>query len=155
MQYTLSILVENQAGVLSKISGLFSRRSFNIDSLAVGVTADPSVSRITVVEQLEKQLNKLIPVIKVKRLTEGEFISRELSLIKVHCSTAKRFELIKIADVMGAKIVDIGSSTVTFEYCETADKIQTLIDLLKPYGIREIVRTGTVAIDKGKAQVTT
>ncbi|MGN0488022.1 MAG: acetolactate synthase small subunit [Ruminococcus sp.] len=163
MQYTLSILVENQAGVLSKISGLFSRRSFNIDSLAVGVTADPTVSRITVVangdeyvvEQLEKQLNKVIPVIKVKRLTEGEFISRELSLIKVHCSAAKRFELIKIAELMDAKIVDVASSTVTFEYCETAEKIQTLIDLLKPYGIREIVRTGTVAIDKGKAQVST
>lgn len=163
MQYTLSILVENQAGVLSKISGLFSRRSFNIDSLAVGVTADPTVSRITVVangdeyvvEQLEKQLNKVIPVIKVKRLTEGEFISRELSLIKVHCSAAKRFELIKIAELMDAKIVDVASTTVTFEYCETAEKIQTLIDLLKPYGIREIVRTGTVAIDKGKAQVST
>ncbi len=163
MQYTLSILVENQAGVLSKISGLFSRRSFNIDSLAVGVTADPTVSRITVVangdeyvvEQLEKQLNKVIPVIKVKRLNEGEFISRELSLIKVHSSAAKRFELIKIAELMDAKIVDVASTTVTFEYCETAEKIQTLIDLLKPYGIREIVRTGTVAIDKGKAQVTT
>ncbi len=163
MQYTLSILVENQAGVLSKISGLFSRRSFNIDSLAVGVTADPTVSRITVVangdeyvvEQLEKQLNKVIPVIKVKRLNEGKFISRELSLIKVHSSAAKRFELIKIAELMDAKIVDVASTTVTFEYCETAEKIQTLIDLLKPYGIREIVRTGTVAIDKGKAQVTT
>ena len=98
MQYTLSILVENQAGVLSKISGLFSRRGFNIDSLAVGVTQDPSVSRITIVangdeyivEQLEKQLNKLIPVIKVKRLNEGEFISRELVLIKVHCAASKR-----------------------------------------------------------------
>ena len=103
MQYTLSILVENQAGVLSKISGLFSRRGFNIDSLAVGVTNDPSVSRITivangdeyVVEQLEKQLNKVIPVIKVKRLNEGEFISRELILIKVHCAASKRAEIIK------------------------------------------------------------
>ena len=103
MQYTLSILVENQAGVLSKISGLFSRRGFNIDSLAVGVTQDPSVSRITIVangdeyivEQLEKQLNKLIPVIKVKRLNEGEFISRELVLIKVHCAASKRAEIVK------------------------------------------------------------
>lgn len=103
MQYTLSILVENQAGVLSKISGLFSRRGFNIDSLAVGVTQDPSVSRITIVangdeyivEQLEKQLNKLIPVIKVKRLNEGEFISRELVLIKVHCAASKEPKLSK------------------------------------------------------------
>ena len=97
MKHTLSILVENQAGVLSKISGLFSRRGFNIDSLAVGVTNDPKVSRITIVadgdeyviEQLEKQLNKVIPVIKVKTFEEGTYISRELSLIKVHCSTAK------------------------------------------------------------------
>lgn len=103
MQYTLSILVENQAGVLSKISGLFSRRGFNIDSLAVGVTQEPSVSRITIVangdeyivEQLEKQLNKLIPVIKVKRLNEGEFISRELVLIKVHCAPQKEPKLSK------------------------------------------------------------
>lgn len=161
MQYTLSILVENQAGVLSKISGLFSRRSFNIDSLAVGVTSDPKVSRMTivangdeyVVEQLEKQLNKLIPVIKVKRLAPGEFISRELCLIKVHCPAAKRFEVLKIAELMEAKVVDVASSTITLEYCETAEKIQNLTDLLKPYGIREIVRTGTVAIDKGKAEV--
>ncbi|MCI7085009.1 MAG: acetolactate synthase small subunit [bacterium] len=157
MQYTLSILVENQAGALSKISGLFSRRSFNIDSLAVGVTNDPAISRITivangdeyVVEQLEKQLNKLIPVIKVKRFEPGEYISRELSLIKVHSSSAKRFEVIKIAELMGAKIVDVAQSTITVEFCETAEKTNTLIDLLKPYGIREIVRTGTIAIDKG------
>ena len=157
MQYTLSILVENQAGALSKISGLFSRRSFNIDSLAVGVTNDPAISRITivangdeyVVEQLEKQLNKLIPVIKVKRFEQGEYISRELSLIKVHSSSAKRFEVIKIAELMGAKIVDVAKSTITVEFCETAEKTNTLIDLLKPYGIREIVRTGTIAIDKG------
>ena len=109
MQYTLSILVENQAGVLSKISGLFSRRGFNIDSLAVGVTNDPRVSRITIVangdeyviEQLEKQLNKVIPVIKVKRLNDGDFISRELILIKVHCAASKRAEIILRAGKQG------------------------------------------------------
>lgn len=161
MQYTLSILVENQAGVLSKISGLFSRRGFNIDSLAVGVTNDPTVSRITivangdeyVVEQLEKQLNKVIPVIKVKRLAEGEFISRELILIKVHCAAAKRAEIIKTAEIMQAKIVDVSTSCVTVEYSETASRVNTLIDLLRPYGIREIVRTGTIAIDRGTAAV--
>ena len=161
MQYTLSILVKNQAGVLSKISGLFSRRGFNIDSLAVGVTNTPGVSRITivangdeyVVEQLEKQLNKLIPVIKVKRLNDGEFISRELILIKVHCAAAKRAEIIKTAEIMQAKIVDVAPSCVTIEYCECANRVNTLIDLLKPYGIREIVRTGTVAIDRGTASV--
>lgn len=157
MQYTLYILVENQAGVLSKISGLFSRRGYNIDSLAVGVTNDPKVSRITVVangdeyvvEQIEKQLNKLIPVIKVKRLVEGEFVSRELCLIKVHSPAAKRFEVIKIAELMQAKVVDVANTTITLEYCETVEKISTLIELLKPYGIREIVRTGTIAIEKG------
>lgn len=161
MQYTLSILVENQAGVLSKISGLFSRRGFNIDSLAVGVTNDANVSRITivangdeyVVEQLEKQLNKLIPVIKVKRLNEGDFISREVILIKVHCPAAKRIEIINTAEIMNAKIVDVAQSCVTVEYCECSSRINTLVDLLKPYGIREIVRTGTVAIDRGTASV--
>ena len=158
MQYTLSILVENQAGVLSKISGLFSRRGFNIDSLAVGVTQDPSVSRITIVANgdeymLEKQLNKLIPVIKVKRLNEGEFISRELVLIKVHCAASKRAEIVKTVEIMQAKIVDVSPSSVTVEYCECASRINTLVDLLKPYGIREIVRTGTVAIDRGTASV--
>ena len=161
MQYTLSILVENHAGVLSKISGLFSRRGFNIDSLAVGVTNDPRVSRITivangdeyVVEQLEKQLNKVIPVIKVKRLTQGEFISRELILIKVHCAPSKRSEIIKTVEIMQAKIVDVAQNCVTVEYCEQASRVETLIDLLRPYGIREIVRTGTVAIDKGNTAV--
>ena len=162
MQYTLSILVEDQAGALSKISGLFSRRSFNIDSLAVGSTNEPGISRITivangdeyVVEQLEKQLNKLIPVIKVKRFVMGEYISRELILIKVHASSAKRFEIIKIAELMGAKIVDVAQNTLTIEYCDTTEQIKTLLDLLKPYGIREIARTGTVAIDKGSATAT-
>ena len=159
MKYTLSILVEKQAGVLSKITGMFSRRGINIDSLAVGVTNDPRVSRITVVtscdehmvEQIEKQLNKVIPVIKVKRLIDGEFISRELSLIKVHCPAAKRFEIIKIAELNHANVVDVSNTTITLEYCETAEKTETLINLLKPYGIREMVQTGTVAIDKGKA----
>lgn len=161
MQYTLSILVENQAGVLSKISGLFSRRGFNIDSLAVGVTTDPNVSRITivangdeyVVEQLEKQLNKLIPVIKVKRLAEGDFISRELILIKVHCPATKRGEILTTVELMQGKIVDFSTTSVTVEYCECSSRVDTLVELLKPYGIREIVRTGTVALDKGSTAV--
>ena len=161
MQYTLSILVENQAGVLSKISGLFSRRGFNIDSLAVGVTTDPNVSRITivangdeyVVEQLEKQLNKLIPVIKVKRLAEGDFIRREIILIKVHCPAAKRGEILTTVELMQGKIVDFSTTSVTVEYCECSSRVDTLVELLKPYGIREIVRTGTVAIDRGTASV--
>ena len=161
MKHTISILVENHAGVLSRISGLFSRRGFNIDSLAVGVTDDPAVSRVTIVadgndytvEQLEKQLNKLIPVIKVKRLAEGDFISRELILIKVHCPAAKRGEILTTVELMQGKIVDFSTTSVTVEYCECSSRVDTLVELLKPYGIREIVRTGTVALDKGATAV--
>ena len=161
MKHTISILVENHAGVLARVAGLFARRGFNIDSLAVGVTEDEKISRITIIadgtaytlEQIEKQLNKLIPVIKVKRLNEGEFISRELVLIKVHCAASKRAEIVKTVEIMQAKIVDVSPSSVTVEYCECASRINTLVDLLKPYGIREIVRTGTVAIDRGTASV--
>lgn len=157
MKYTLSVLVENQAGVLSKVSGLFSRRGFNIDSLAVGITEDSSISRMTivvdgdeyVVEQLEKQLNKVIPVIKVRTYAQGEFISRELSLIKVNCPAKQRLDIMKIAKLMGAKIVDVAVNTLTLQFADTHEQFETLLDLLKPYGIREIVRTGTVAIEKG------
>ena len=159
MKYTLSVLVENHPGVLSKVSGLFSRRAFNIDSLAVGVTEDPSISRMTIVadgdeyiiEQLEKQLNKVIPVIKVRTYTEGDYISRELSLIKVNSPTNKRLDIMKIAELMDAKIVDVSVNTMTLQFADTLERFETLCDLLKPYGIREIVRTGTVAIEKDSA----
>ena len=157
MKYTLSVLVENQAGVLSKVSGLFSRRGFNIDSLSVGITEDSSISLMTivvdgdeyVVEQLEKQLNKVIPVIKVRTYAQGEFISRGRSLIKVNCPAKQRLDIMKIAELMGAKIVDVAVNTLTLQFADTHEQFETLLDLLKPYGIREIVRTGTVAIEKG------
>ncbi len=156
MKYTLSVLVENHPGVLSKVSGLFSRRAFNIDSLAVGITEDPNISRMTIVadgdeyviEQLEKQLNKVIPVIKVRTYTEGDYISRELSLIKVNSPTNKRLDIMKIAELMDAKIVDVSVNTMTLQFADTVERFETLCDLLRPYGIREIVRTGTVAIEK-------
>ena len=159
MKYTLSVLVENHPGVLSKVSGLFSRRAFNIDSLAVGITEDPNISRITivadgdeyVVEQLEKQLNKIIPVIKVRTRSPGTFISRELSLIKVSCPAKQRLDIMKIAELMDAKIVDVSINTMTLQFADTLERFETLTDLLKPYGIREIVRTGTVAIEKDSA----
>jgi acetolactate synthase-1/3 small subunit len=159
MKYTLSVLVENHPGVLSKVSGLFSRRAFNIDSLAVGITEDQNISRITivadgdeyVVEQLEKQLNKIIPVIKVRTLSPGTFISRELSLIKVSCPAKQRLDIMKIAELMDAKIVDVSINTMTLQFADTLERFETLTDLLKPYGIREIVRTGTVAIEKDSA----
>ena len=159
MKYTISVLVENHPGVLSKVSGLFSRRGFNIDSLAVGVTEDSTISRMTIVvngdeyivEQVEKQLNKVIPVIKVKTLNPEELISRELSLIKVGCTSKQRPDL--IAELMQANIVDVTPNSMTFQFADTGERTETLISLIKPYGIREIVRTGTVAIEKGAATV--
>ena len=160
MKYTLSVLVENQPGVLSRVSGLFSRRGFNIDSLAVGITEDPLISRMTIVvngdeyilEQVEKQLNKVIPVIKVKALnTTGDFISSELSLIKVSSTAEQRSEIMNIAELMNARIVDVSLTSLTLQIADTLEKTETLIALLKPYGIKEIVRTGTVAIEKGAA----
>ncbi|MEE0858159.1 MAG: acetolactate synthase small subunit [Acutalibacteraceae bacterium] len=157
MKHTIYILVENHAGVLSKITGLFSRRAFNIESLAVGVTTDINISRITIVadgdehvaEQIKKQLNKLIPVLEVKILKENSYISRELALIKVKCNTGNRIEIMKIAELMSAKVIDVSVNTITLEMADIVDNINTLTNLLKPYGIKEIVRTGTVAIEKG------
>ena len=155
MKYTISVLVENHPGVLSKVSGLFSRRGFNIDSLAVGVTEDSTISRMTIVvngdeyivEQVEKQLKK------VKTLNPEELISRELSLIKVGCTSKQRPDLMKIAELMQANIVDVTPNSMTFQFADTGERTETLISLIKPYGIREIVRTGTVAIEKGAATV--
>ena len=157
MTHTLSILVENHAGVLSRISGLFSRRGFNIDSLAVGETDDPKVSRVTIVadgdehtvEQLEKQLNKLIDTIKVKALEPQELLSRELQLIKINATSQQRSEILTICEIMGAKIADISATTLTLEISDTTQHLERFQELIKPYGIKEIVRTGVIAIQKG------
>ncbi len=157
MKHTISVLVENHAGVLSRISGLFSRRGFNIDSLAVGVTDDPTVSRITIVvngneyivEQVKKQLNKLIDVLKVKIIEPEALISRELMLIKVTANADTRGEIIDIVKVIGARIVDISRSSLTVEITDSADQLALLQDLLGPYGILEVARTGTIALEKG------
>lgn len=157
MKYTMSVLVENHPGTLSKVSGLFSRRGFNIDSLAVGITEDPTVSRMTivvdgdeyVVEQVEKQLNKVIPVIKVKTLRPGEYIPRTLSLLKVSVGAGQRADIMRIAELMGARIVDATRTTLTLEFTDTTERTETLEALLRPYGIKEMVRTGVIAIEKG------
>jgi len=162
MKHTISVLVENHPGVLSRISGLFSRRGFNIDSLAVGVTDDPAISRITIiaegneytVEQIEKQLNKLIDVIKVRTLDPDELISRELLLIKVSVSAEKRSEIMTIAEIMGGKIIDLTLSTITLEFSNTTHHLQRVEEILKPYGILEIVRTGSIAIQTGPETIT-
>lgn len=157
MKHTISVLVENNSGVLSRISGLFSRRGFNIESLAVGPTQDPAISRITIiadgnehtVEQIEKQLNKLIEVIKVKTLTKDECIARELMMVKVSCTAEKRSEIMTIADITDAKVVDITLNTMTLEICDTYADLQRFEEIIAPYQIIEMVRTGTIAIQKG------
>ncbi len=162
MKNTISVLVENQPGILSKVAGLFSRRGFNIDSLAVGVTDDSSISRITivvdgddyVVEQVEKQLNKLIQVIKVKTLEPGQYISRELSLIKVTCHASNRGDVMRVAELMGARIIDVTTTCLTLEFADTAERTDTLLDLLRPFGFKEIVRAGAIAIEKGEKTTT-
>ena len=160
MKYTLSVLVENQPGVLSKVAGLFSRRGFNIDSLAVGVTEDPAISRMTIVvdgdehivEQVEKQLNNVIPVIKVKNLsTSGDFLSCELNLIKVSANAQQRTELLQLANLFDARVVDVSPTTMTLRFAGNPAKGDNLMTLLHPYGVKEVVRTGTIAIEKGSA----
>ena len=161
MKQTISVLVENRAGVLNRITGLFSRRAFNIESLAVGVTDDPTVSRITiivdsgnsVVEQVEKQLNKLIDVIKVKTLHRDSAVTRELVLIKDSCTPKQRPEIISIADIAKGKISDISTNSMTIELSDTKQNLDTYEELLRPYGIKEVVRTGTIAMQKGEAAV--
>ena len=161
MKHTISVLVENHAGVLSRITGLFSRRGFNIDSLAVGVTEDKTVSRMTIVvegdaytvEQLEKQLNKVVDVIKVRTIPQQDLISRELMLIKCTATGRTRSEILDIAKIMDANIVDLTKTTMTLEICDLPDRLDLLEELLKSYNIQEVIRTGTMALQKGGSAV--
>ena len=161
MKHTISVLVENHAGVLARVAGLFARRGFNIDSLAVGVTDDENVSRITIVadgsaytlEQIEKQLNKLIDVIKVKTLHSDTAVTRELVLIKVSCTPKQRAELITIAEIAKGKISDISPNSMTIELSDSKQNLDNFEELLRPYGIKEVVRTGTIAMQKGESTV--
>ena len=161
MKQTISVLVENQAGVLNRITGLFSRRAFNIDSLAVGVTDDPTVSRITiivdsgnsVVEQVEKQLNKLIEVIKVRTIPEDKMIGRALVLLKVNATNKTRQDIMTICDIMGAKVDDISPNSLTLELSDTPDRIDTFEAMLRPFSILEVVRTGVIALQKGGGKI--
>jgi acetolactate synthase-1/3 small subunit len=161
VKHTIAVLVENKAGVLSRITGLFARRGFNIDSLAVGPTDDPKISRVTIVvdgddytaEQVTKQLNKLIDVLKVRKLQNADIIRRELLLIKVKLSESQRSEIIDIAKIMDCEIVDISHTTLTLEHSDWPEKIDLLIDLLSKYRILEITRTGTIALQRGADSV--
>ena len=161
MKQTISVLVENQAGVLNRITGLFSRRAFNIDSLAVGVTDDPTISRITiivdsgnsVVEQVEKQLNKLVEVIKVRTIPEDKMIGRELVLLKVNATNKTRQDIMTSCDIMGAKVDDISPNSLTLELSDTPDRIDTFEAMLRPFSILEVVRTGVIALQKGGGKI--
>lgn len=157
MKTTLSVLVENQPGVLFRIAGLFSRRGFNIDSLAVGTTENPDISRMTivvdgdenVVEQVKKQLNKLIDVIKVSKIVPEDSVTRELVLIKVDADSRMRSEIIQIAEIFRASIVDVGQKSLTIELTGDKDKVSAFEELLRPFGIKELVRTGVIAVNRG------
>jgi len=157
MRHTISALVLNQPGVLARIAGLFSGRGFNIESLCVGETLDPSVSRMTIVtrgndqiiEQITKQLNKLVDIIKVVDFFGNDYIDREMILIKVMAESSSRAEILRITDIFRGKIVDVTPKSYTIEVSGDENKIQAIIDLLKPMGIKEVVRTGKVAISRG------
>ena len=155
--HTLSVLVENKPGVLARVAGLFARRGFNIDSLAVGPTENPKVSRMTIVvktqtkplDQIVRQLDKLINVIHIQELSH-DAVERELILIKVNADAGTRSQILEIVDIVRAKIVDVHPEALSLEATGTPEKLEALIDILRPYGIRELAQTGMVAISRGK-----
>jgi len=157
MQHTITALVENKPGVLARVAGLFARRGFNIESLAVSITDDPTVSRMTIVvsgddntlEQINKQTDKLIDVIKVIDYSEIPILERELAMIKVSAEPGQRAEIMQIVDVFRAKIVDISDTTFTIEVTGGIDKVDAIEKLLEPFGIKEVVRTGMIAMARG------
>ena len=158
MKQTISVLVENQAGALNRITGLFARRAFNIESLAVGVTDDPTISRITiivdsgnsVVEQVEKQLNKLI---KVRTLEETNLIGRELMILKVNANNKTRQDIMTICSIYGAKVDDISPTSMTLELSDTPDRLDTFQAMMRPFSILEVARTGVIAVQKGGGKI--
>ena len=161
--HTLSVLVENKPGVLARIAGLFARRGYNIESLAVGPTERPEISRITlqvtvstpeVLEQIVKQLNKLIEVLKILELTEADAVQRELVLIKVKADPATRSQIIEIVQLFRGKTVDVHRDSMTIEATGSPDKLRALLEMLAPYGIRELVQSGLVALGRGSRSLT-
>jgi len=159
-RHILGVLVENRPGVLARISGMFARRGYNIHSLAVGPTEDDAVSRLTIVvgteavqlEQIVKQLNKLVHVLKVIELGD-DAVARELQLVKVDAGPETRSRIIEIADVFRARIVDVGLDTVTIEAAGNPRKLEAMLDLLRPFGVREFVRSGTISLSRGSRSI--
>jgi acetolactate synthase I/III small subunit len=160
--HTLSVLVENKPGVLARVSGLFSRRGFNIDSLAVGETENPDVSRITIVvnaessplEQVTKQLNKLVNVLKIVELDPSTSVARELLLVKVRADRNARGQVLETVNLFRARVVDVAADTLTVEATGTPDKLDALLRDLEPFGIKEMVQSGLVAIGRGSRAIT-
>lgn len=158
MKHTISVLLQNKPGVLSRVTGLFSGRGFNIESLAVNCTLDPEVSCLTlvttgpdsIIEQITKQLHKLIDVIKVTDMREVDCVEREMALIRVKAEAATRAEVLRIVDIFRGKVVDVSPKSYAIELTGDDKKIQAVIDILKPIGIQEIVRTGTIAMARAK-----
>jgi acetolactate synthase-1/3 small subunit len=161
-RHTLSVLVENKPGVLARVAGLFSRRGFNIDSLAVGPTEHPEVSRMTIqvavddlpLEQVTKQLNKLINVLKIVELDPEVSVQRELLLVKVRADLTVRSQVLETAQLFRAKVVDVSPDALTIEATGTADKLEALLRMLEPIGIREMVQSGMVAVGRGPRSIT-
>lgn len=158
MRHTIAVLVKDHPGVLARVAGLFTRRGFNIESLAVGHTEENNISRMTIIvegderalEQITKQLNKLIDVIRVRDIFPSNSVERELALIKVNTnSLVNRSEIIQMVDIFRAKIIDVNSQMMTIETTGTEDKVNALIELLKPFGLKEVVRTGKIALFRG------
>ncbi len=161
-RHTLSVLVENRPGVLARVAGLFSRRGFNIDSLAVGPTEHDDISRMTIVvnvedlplEQVTKQLNKLVNVLKIVELDTGSSVQRELLLLKVRADQTTRSHVLETVALFRAKVVDVATDAVTIEATGTTDKLDALIRVLEPFGIRELVQSGMVAVGRGSRSMT-
>jgi acetolactate synthase-1/3 small subunit len=159
-KHILSVLVENKPGVLTRIAGLFARRGFNIDTLAVGPTEDPTISRMTIaldgaahpIDQVTKQLHKLVNVIKIRDLDPDETIAREMALFKISADGQSRGEIMQLTDIFRGRIIDVSSRTATIEITGTHDKIEAFEQMVRPFGLIEMVRTGEIAIARGRGQ---
>ena len=160
MRHVISVLVENEPGVLVRVSGLFSGRGFNIESLNVAETLDPTISRMTlvtsgneqIIEQIIKQLNKLVNVVKVVDLTGSDFVDREMILIRVKAEASSRAEVLRILEIFRGRVVDVSPKSYTLEITGDEKKVQAVVELLAPFGILEVVRTGKVAISRGRKE---
>jgi len=158
MKHVISALVQNQPGVLAHVAGMFAARGFNIDSLVVGRTEDERFSRMTIVvigddkvlEQVRKQLAKIVTVVKVRDFADADYVERDLMLVRVHVAPAQRAEVIELTNLFRGRVVDVARESLVVELSGTEDKLEAFIDLLRPYGIRELARTGVIAMQRGK-----